>query len=40
MSGYICKLDEAVERIHVRYPNRYGMALSGDIYSPKDLYKG
>ncbi len=40
MSGYICKLDEAVERIHVRYPNRYGMALAGDIYTPKDLDKG
>ena len=27
MSGYICKLDEKVERRHVRYNNRYGIAL-------------
>ena len=26
MSGYICKLDEKVERRHVRYNNRYGIA--------------
>ena len=32
MSGYICKLDEKVERRHVRYNNRYGIALAGDLY--------
>lgn len=35
MSGYICKLDEAVERKHVRYFNRYGIALAGDLYTAK-----
>ena len=28
MSGYICKLDEKVERRHVRYNNRYGFGRS------------
>lgn len=37
MSGYICKLDQTVERTHVRYNNRYGIALAGDLYTPRDL---
>lgn len=37
MSGYICKLNEKVERKHVRYNNRYGLALAGDLYTAKNL---
>lgn len=40
MSQYICKLSESVERNHVRYKNRYGIALAGDLYIPKGLDKG
>ena len=39
MSGYITKLHENVERIHVRYNNRYGIAIAADIYTAKDLDK-
>ncbi len=39
MSQYICKLNESVERNHVRYKNRYGIALAGDLYIPKGLDK-
>ena len=39
MSQYICKLNESVERNHVRYENRYGIALAGDLYIPKGLDK-
>lgn len=39
MSNYICKLDENVERTHVRYPNRYGIALAGDLYTMMNLDK-
>lgn len=35
--GYITELDEAVERKHVRYSNRYGIAIAADLYTPKDL---
>lgn len=35
--GYITKLSEDVERQHVRYNNRYGMAIAADIYIPKNL---
>lgn len=35
--GYITKLDENVERQHVRYNNRYGIAIAADIYTPKNL---
>jgi len=34
---YICKLNENVKRTHVTYKNRYGMALTGDLYAAKDL---
>ena len=37
MSGYICKLSEKVERTHVRYNNRYGIAIAGDLYTPREL---
>lgn len=33
MSNYISKLNETVERTHVRYQNRYGIALAGDLYT-------
>lgn len=39
MSGYICELNEKVERTHVRYSNRYGMMLAGDLYTAKGLDK-
>ena len=39
MSGYITKLNKNVERIHVRYNNRYGIAIAADIYTAKDLDK-
>lgn len=37
--GYIKELSEKVERKHVRYNNRYGMAIAADIYTPKVLDK-
>lgn len=40
MIGYICQLSEEVERTHVRYLNRYGIALAGDLYAAKSLDKG
>lgn len=39
MSDYICALNENVERTHVRYPNRYGLMLAGDLYMTKDMDK-
>lgn len=39
MSNYICKLDESVGRKHVRYQNRYGLALAGDLYTLKNMDK-
>ena len=39
MSGYITKLNENVERTHVRYYNRYGIAIAADVYTAKDLDK-
>ena len=39
MSEYICPLHENVERTHVRYPNRYGLMLAGDLYMAKDMDK-
>ena len=35
--GYITNLSEAVERKHVRYNNRYGMAIAGDLYQSREL---
>ncbi len=37
--GYITKLNENVERQHVRYNNRYGIAIAADVYTVKDLDK-
>ena len=37
MSNYICRLKESVERKHVRYQNRYGIALAGDLYTAKNM---
>ena len=39
MSGYICELNPTAERTHVRYNNRYGIALAGDLYTAKELDK-
>ena len=36
---YIGELSEAVKRTHVRYYNRYGIELAGDLYEPKLLNK-
>ena len=35
--GYITKLNENVIREHVRYNNRYGIAIVADLYRAKDL---
>jgi len=35
--GYITKLNENVVREHVRYNNRYGIAIAADLYRAKDL---
>lgn len=35
--GYISKLSSNVVREHVRYNNRYGMAIAADLYKAKDL---
>ncbi len=37
MSDYIHSLSETVERTHVRYPNRYGLMLAGDLYTAKSM---
>lgn len=37
MSHYIQKLSENVERKHVRYQNRYGIAIAGDLYKAKGM---
>ena len=37
--GYITKLNENVERQHVRYNNRYGIAIAADVYTAKGLDK-
>ena len=37
--GYITKLSENVERTHVRFNNRYGMAIAGDLYTAKNIDK-
>lgn len=39
IGNYIDKLNKNVERKHVRYFNRYGMAIAGDLYTPKNLDK-
>ncbi len=37
--GYITELNKNVVREHVRYNNRYGIAIAADIYRAKDLDK-
>ena len=37
--GYIAKLPDSVERTHVRYNNRYGIAIAADLYTAKDIDK-
>lgn len=39
MSGYIYKLNKNIDRIHVRYNNRYGIALACDLYTAKNMDK-
>lgn len=34
--GYITKLNENVARTHVRYNNRYGIAIATDLYDRVD----
>jgi len=34
--GYITPLHEDVERTHVRFHNRCGIAIAGDLYTPRD----
>ena len=38
--GYIMKLHENVTREHVRYSNRYGIAIAADLYRAKQLEAG
>lgn len=35
--GYIAKLNEHVIREHVRFNDRYGIAIAADIYRAKNL---
>lgn len=35
--SYITELNENVTRTHVRFNNRYGIAIAGDLYQPKQL---
>ena len=35
--GYIAQLSEGVARQHVRFNNRYGIAIAADLYQAKDL---
>ncbi len=37
--GYITQLDKGVERKHVRYNNRFGLAIAADVYIPKNIDK-
>ena len=39
MIGYITKLNKNVEREHVRFNNRYGLAVAGDLYYSKNIDK-
>ena len=38
--GYITKLSDKVERQHVRFNNRFGIAIAGDLYTAKNLEDG
>lgn len=37
--GYIAELDKNVERKHVRYNNRFGLAIAADVYTAKNIDK-
>lgn len=37
MSDYIYQLNNNIKRTHVRYPNRYGLMIAGDLYVKKDM---
>ena len=39
MIGYITKLNDSVERDHVRFKNRYGLYVAGDLYYLKKINK-
>lgn len=39
MSHYICELNEKVERVHVRYRNRYGLMIARDLYTAGGLIR-
>ncbi len=39
MSHYIAQLSDNVARVHVRYSNRYGIAIAGDLYTARDMDK-
>ncbi len=39
MSNYICELNANVERAHIKFSNRYGITLAGDLYTNKNLDK-
>lgn len=40
--GYIAALDPSVSRRHVRFSNRFGMAIAADVYAraaePKEMF--
>ncbi|ACV22828.1 Uncharacterized conserved protein [Slackia heliotrinireducens] len=38
--GYIANLPEGVVREHVRFNNRYGIAIAGDLYRPAEIADG
>ena len=37
MANYIAELSKDVERKHVRYNNRYGLAIAADLYQAKAI---
>lgn len=37
MSNYIRKQNKGTKRTHIRYRNRYGIALAGDLYTAEDM---
>lgn len=39
MIGYITKLSDKIQRDHVRFKNRYGLAVAGDLYYDKNIDK-
>ena len=39
MTNYLFMLNENVTREHVRYQNRYGITIAGDLYTARDLDK-